>query len=192
MTIVCRNSNSKLCELLMASFNYSISASVISFGITGFMITFQSGIRSLCLSKVRMSKFLRYLKQIVFTSVSSLWINVLMRSRLAGVVITVRIGPSFGSSSRQLRALNYWSIEFYGPRRSIMEKTVIERISYAEVSVMDTELIELGVYTFSGEEFGDSFLVRTLLLKLRSRTMMSLIYGEYRWSSIFSIISWCS
>lgn len=52
-----------------------------------------------------------------------------MRSRLAGVVIIVKIWPSFGSSMRQLSALDYSSKERSGPSRSIIEKIVHERIS---------------------------------------------------------------
>ena len=49
-----------------------------------------------------------------------------MRSRLAGVVIIVKIWPSFGSSMRQLSALDYSSKERSGPSRSIIEKIVHE------------------------------------------------------------------
>ena len=76
-----------------------------------------------------------------------------MRSRLAGVVIIVKICPSFGSSIRQFKALCYSSSLYSGPRRSIIENTVQERISYADVSV------KVGYYGVCGvpfDEYGES------------------------------------
>ena len=86
-------------------------------------------------------------------SLSSLCKNCFIRSRLAGVVIIVKICPSFGSSIRQFNALYYSSSLYSGPRRSIIENTVQERISYADVSV------KVGYYGVCGvpfDEYGES------------------------------------
>ena len=135
LTIIKRKSSRLSREFYIASSNSCLSLSFSSLGVIKLDNELYPISALLLLSNVRLSRWCKYLKQQVLESLSSLYRNCFIRSRLAGVVIMVKICPSFGSSIRQFSALCYSSSLNSGPRRSIIEKTVQERISYADVSV---------------------------------------------------------